>query len=1059
MPKTPTQPLGNGDKQNLFTRNFLIFSFSQLSGSHGEWTMSDDVVFRLMRAIGADTLNLIGLGHVFYDDNTQFWVGYVMVAMGLLGVAVWRRARAEPAAPHPIWAMVHVADWIITMHQHAVSPFDTMPFRGAGRNSNTSGAHNAGSRHKQANNVKNKGTGGKSKVARDPQPKDGKVDKSKDGAYAKKKKSKLPPYVCSAFPETRTLFSLWEVNSATPEMMFHYDCQGAPYCGYTCIDIATRNVPNPEAYQRFMVSDDPLDAGTFAGIKRYSQARGVNLAVLQLVGGQYIVRGRDFHNPTKAWVVLIYEELGLDEDGESYGHYVLACSAQRSDVSFGLPWVSKPFRPRWLLACLGTFLFFFSWVGLLFVLLSITSKTHWVSETRVFFEAGDGDKRAPIQRRDKIESQDKLVRVRMRQGVAIAGREVFSWTDRWLLVSVVRVVQTWREVQSLVNMGLDPAKALPTIGALRVVNTDDSLGSIMDSMEYMRILIGHLKDASGYVGEISRVCYNATYKEIVAGNTMQQIIDQQDAGARGAGVNHIKSVSPLDTTKLKENMPVAYCPIGQPITDDGPVGAGFYPLTDQGTLLSAYCLRAMTQKPKIEGEVRLFLSFARNFLRQLVNATDVQGLDQEDCREAFRKAQRGKQSQAAIEQAIREYDEWLLGKHNNTNKHSAFVKFENSAKESPSGWGVKPRLIMTMSNRMKIECSQILAVIHKWNAGPFSKYQVKDMSPADMIQKIQAASDGPHTVSDYSSFEASLDSAIRTLENDVMLQLCHKAGLHDTARSIRRHAFGGRNLHTKAGVFKIYSRCSGDYWTSFGNGIVNVCIMAYCAHRKRINDFSMIAEGDDGLVPRHIPDDDIIKALGFGYSTNLHGENPGDCDFLRSRWINGKRFLDIGRCFNAFWARSTVPLKHSKQMFLIRAAANSLYWLSPGHPVIMAIVSRILRETRSYHPFKGYERYLNKWGGRDYAEIADRDVALVVDETMRAEVAFGAGEFPPLSITSQLVLERRILEDAQIYVGLLLDDFDSFKSYKRSKHLLEQRDVPAGADWVNLAEFIQTLQV
>lgn len=921
---------------------------------------------------------------------------------------------------------------------------------------------------KRRSNLNNRGTGGKSKAPRDPQPpaakprvlsvgQTGASDPQPDGAEGEgegviQTESLRNIFSVADKPNIRMVHPFADVMS--PDWLalnstVNFDQDGSPFCGFAAIDLATGHRPDVANYQPYMVSMNPVDAGVPEQLIRFATRRGVNLMIRERVdhvlrGPIDVVRFRRVTNP--AWGFV---DLRMNRGGE--GHYTLTCRNVQSLVALPVPKVLPYWQPSkwWFLA--AVVVWFVDWKPAALLLLRwLISLEDEMWPGMVEWQTNDSDVRPVRNKRDAMEAQDLICITDFRRVLRVGGQFIISWKFRSLRVSLSRFHQAWNSAQGLWNRGIDPRKAAGDIDGLTGVNTVTKGSEIADTGEYLRHIVSWCLPAC-VEERRAELAFNATGHEVTIGENEQRLLEVQENGIQGGKVNHVKAYR---KGVVKTNVPVAVAPIGCVEGPTGPVGPGAYPLTDYATLLAAFTVRSMTAKEKDKALVAEFVAFSREFLRPYIEG--VQHMErEEEPAVAFRRLQRGKQPERLIEEIIETAELDRRGvAPKKYRQHSCFVKFENSGKMVKVGerkeLRVKPRLIMVMSEKMKYECVQILDLINSWNHGPFKKFQVKDMEPEEMIEKIQSASNRKHVVSDYSSFESSVDHAIRSIENYVMLNLCRRFGYNETARALRRHAYGGRILTTKHGRFKIFSRCSGDYWTSFGNGIVNVCIMAFCAHKSGKELGRMLAEGDDGLVGAEVPDKALIEGLGFGFSSELEGAKPGDCDFLRSVWVDGKRYLNVGRCMSVFWVKNAAQLRKSKQLFLLRAAANSLYWLSPGHPVLTEVINRIRYETRSMQPFRGWQRYLDRWAGRKYAEVAKGTVMIRVDESMRSTLANPVGRkddkgnfvenFPSVSIPAQLDLERQFREEEIVYTGQSLSKSDDYQIMCASAVLLKERE-------------------
>lgn len=675
--------------------------------------------------------------------------------------------------------------------------------------------------------------------------------------------------------------------------------------------------------------------------------------------------------------------------------------------------------------------------------LTLTRTTEY-HKVREFLGADDTDKRSVVARRNPIETQDRYADVVEVKVHAFLGIPFYAYVSDKFTVSVVRFVHAYSEAQALAAMGLDPSKAMVGVPLLDGVNTNAGMDRVIyDTMRLAKKVAALIPLADDRQFIAPYCTYNAVGRDLVRTN-IGRVIDNQNLGITG-GDN--SCVLRYTLRADPENVPIAVTPIPV-LTRQGLLTAGQYPLTGSESGLGAFALRTMSTPEKDMPEVRKFVQFGRRFAKFFADHTDFSGLVEGDNIEMFRKLMKGKRPTREIERIVEEYEQHLLGNSSRKFKRcSFFVKFENSDKKGDDGVRrVKPRGIMTMSDLMLIELCQILVLIDRWNHGPFSRFQVKDLTPAEMAAKISEFTRLPHVTTDYSSFECFQDFFIRLIENTCLLRMCERAGFSATARAFRTHVFNtkkGRKLHTRWGIFKIFSRCSGDFWTSFGNGLLNACLVAYSAHvncgltLEQLVMGSLIVEGDDGLTRPEYVDESLMRKLGTKFSMQINGTKPGDCDFLRSRWIDGKRYLSVGKCFSVFSVKRAAQLKRSKQMFLLRCMGNSLYHLSPGHPVLTAMVNRIGRETAGFSSFKNYAKFLDLYRGIEQYDGKDVPREVAVDETMRFEIARGAIGFPPIPVWLQLELERTILHDTPIYISDWLNAYDEILSMSAPQHLLK----------------------
>jgi hypothetical protein len=329
---------------------------------------------------------------------------------------------------------------------------------------------------------------------------------------------------------------------------------------------------------------------------------------------------------------------------------------------------------------------------------------------------------------------------------------------------------------------------------------------------------------------------------------------------------------------------------------------------------------------------------------------------------------------------------------------------------------------MQMSPLMMMENAQSMKLLHQLYNSGMKEFQVKGMTSEEMCKVIEEITCSGAMVTDASAFESSLSERLRVIEGYVMEILCDRAGVPEQYEAYVKHTTGYRDLKTKWGTLRCCTRDSGDFWTSAFNGVSNLSLALFCSIVKKI-PLVAILEGDDGLVRPGAMCGVILEKLGIKFSSELVGSKSGDVDFLRSLWRHGKRYLCVGRSLGLLWVKRAAHLSRGKQLYLLRMSALSLYHMSPGHPVLTAIINRINKETRHVKRFKNYTRYVDTWKGFIINESKFPD-DIQVDESMRDKVAEGAEGFPPIPRSLQLELERVFTEDSEFYVGRLLDAYE-----------------------------------
>jgi len=878
-------------------------------------------------------------------------------------------------------------------------------------------------------------------------------------ASEKAAKARKSSYIYADRPNVMCHYEAPKGTYPDPTLLRRYDCHGAPYCGVTCIDIGRGGRPDPERYEE-LAGPCPSDAFLVAVIGdsdfliEYARHHGHNLLIVG-VDMEILVQTPDPNHDHK-WIVLCYVDPG--EEGVA-GHYELMVANNGDDSGVHAPTMDNTAYSDWdtcekVAVAVGLVLLVYYFVNLnpgldalsgwtAMAVKSLALSAAWrygscreTEEVVVlgrFLNRNNTDERPVVDRRDPIKFQDSYLLVEVRNQCLrwslfngwVRVKE-FDWfmSVEHLTVSETRYTQMTREAMECFAAGRDPGVVRCGINRLREVNTVTGNGHVLpDTLRMVDLFISRLgKPTNRVTSNEGIVAYNASANAAagLAEGARPVVAANQLLGMGGRRNNHVRTFR-LD--KAKVAVPVAVAPAGAPITDRGPVGPGLYSVTDAPGLLTAFVSRSMVKAPV---QVDDFVKFSKSFCDKYINETDVEGMVEPDVCVHYREHFAGKKPAAVIDQMVDLYQRYLAGKLTEREERGAhvggaFVKFESNVKRVGEGYRVKPRLIMTMGEVMAIETCPLSLLFDRWNAGPFGAFQIKHMEPSEMIQKIASAADRSHTVTDYSSFESSITSSVREIETYVMKRLAERAGFFSLRRALERHCSESYSLKVPWGLFEIQSRCSGHTWTSFGNGVVNVCINAYVCHLAG-KTLSIIAEGDDGVVPAENVDMPGVNRLGFSLSSEVSGSRPGDTDFLRSRWVDGRRYVSVGRSMSVFWVKNGCKLKKSKQKFLLRAAAYSLHALSPGHPVLFEVVNRIFRFTSGANEFRNWRSYLNHWH-HDLEAPPKQRMVVEVDETMREVVASGAIGFPPISIGLQLELERRLREDRDFYIGNLLNEY------------------------------------
>lgn len=710
-------------------------------------------------------------------------------------------------------------------------------------------------------------------------------------------------------------------------------------------------------------------------------------------------------------------------------------------------------RAHWIVS------FLFYWVSLLDEIVLLTyGFFSWLPHVKwqngykfkeYRYHGSDLDRRTVRERRDNIESQDHYAVFSSNMECLFHGQRVFEMPNvtnpHDIIVSVVRANQLYKELQCCPSSDL-------TISMLSVLksnyaNSDEGIPNLYaNTIKYVKWLVErtsvqHISpeyytqayNAPGhtaYVGNLNLVAINqfavsvgrsvfsSMQGEFLITSKRFNHLIRDNLGVINNGFKVFKE----QNLKIKPRKVVSYCPLGSLITDQGQLGPGHLCVTEPYSILGALSGRGMC---KIPVEVQEFFEFSHKEVDRLLSMTDVPAWTNEDPVDNFIENNRGKRSRKYIQSKVDQYNDCLQGKSNKKYfQNSCFVKFEDSSKVVNGKTRVRPRLIMTMSDYFSMVLSPLVQVVHTWNESYISKYQVKNLSPEEFVEKVASFTNKEHIVTDYSAFESSVSYMFKLIEDYFAVQLLTKMRMFRTLEHFQKLNKFGRVLHSPIGKFMISSRCSGDYFTSTFNCLINYLINAYSCYKLSGGYLDLIVEGDDGLTKPSQIDSKLINSMGFGFSSNVKGSKPGDVDFLRKRWLHDNSYISIGRALkNLFWVNSQQTVKPSRQRAILRAKALSYYFSSPGCPVVTSAINYILKNTSGANYFVGLEKYMSYNDKFDVKKIGKNYGTIPINESMRGPISEGATGFPPIPVVIQLELEKRF-EKGEFYVGSLLSDYD-----------------------------------
>lgn len=939
-------------------------------------------------------------------------------------------------------------------------------------------------------NVVNRGNGGKSKVKKDPRARPEDVEHAQQVSAALDRPDHYEDTASEAssveiqspellrdpgifmpakHPGQRCVFDYRkpDLTKQNDFYFYFYESNCTPYCGYGCVDIAARRKPDWDLYEEMREGIDHYQFGTSTRLGIYAQSLGFNLVIIRKKIGHKVdcMDLYDGGERERTWMEdyeIVYENtcspafktIILGHFGpQEEGHYMLLVEKTGDVPDHSFPEIKVEFTPNMFIS-IGFWLqimynvrsnFFYSLrlIGFAFCALFATRMgvvvERRIEVLRYEHPFSNLDTRNFYDSKESLDSYDVYPVVKASFHVG-----ELEYHSRVMRISLERFLCAYKEAQMLAALGKDPSMCLLSVGSERRINTDVTLANIFyDTTELLRevILLMPYTATKFTTEEYYARCDIGESAEI----SYQNIVTQ-GVGASGEIANHILKFR-LHASKVVK---AAVAPLGVLITDRGPVSPGLIANNQSWSLLMAFFNRSMTPIISCVRELENFSKYCRNKIDELLKTLPQLYVTEPDCADYFREHYKGKKSRREIERILTEWEAYNHGcSPKNFTSFGAFVKFESNAKKKGNIYKGKPRLIMTMSNEFLVKICPVMILLDLWNDSDIRKYQIKHDDIEQITQKVMQVTSQNHNVTDYSSFECSVTWEIRRLEKYLMLRLCDIYGFTRTRGYIESMYRDTRILRTKFGKFLIHSRCSGDFWTSTGNALVNFLVASYSSSRDP-RPGELLVEGDDGIIKSGLVDIKKVTNLGFKYSSELSGHGPGDCDFLQRRWIDGFCLLNVGRALRILWVKRACNLPRSKQLALIRCMAYSLHYSSPGHPILWAMVSYICKKTAGISIFKGAEKLLSFWN-KEFPDI-NKVLDPKPNDLMRPHVAAGAVGFPPIPIHVQLELEARFLQ-GEFYIGNLLNDYVDIDIGVSTNYVINSDKV----DYVDNTGFIEAL--
>jgi len=365
-------------------------------------------------------------------------------------------------------------------------------------------------------------------------------------------------------------------------------------------------------------------------------------------------------------------------------------------------------------------------------------------------------------------------------------------------------------------------------------------------------------------------------------------------------------------------------------------------------------------------------------------------------------------------------------------RNKQFCKEEDSYKQDGC---TKPRGITVMCTRAYVMLYRMAVVAGLIYTDPvLSRWLIKYKTSEELYDSLLEVVSQSHRSQDISGFEAALGPNMRAvLENSLIEKVFRLLGDERAAKYFRHFHGASRHIATRDFSANLTIRCSGDFLTALGNLLVNVVIILlghwkrYQAHYPSLEHWWVVAsrlrflaEGDDAIIPMDVWFD-VATGLCMKYSMAYVSNGPGGADFLKRVWLpmrdaTGAPFglLNVLRALKSLTHVKNVGIRNNKRLFLLRAKALSLHYLSPGHPIVWAIVQRIGKLTAGCRVYRGSDRDLAKIAKFSGPVLLGRDVEKrfpFCKPTLEMRAALcnsTCAEIPPISYEEQVIMEERL---------------------------------------------------
>lgn len=478
------------------------------------------------------------------------------------------------------------------------------------------------------------------------------------------------------------------------------------------------------------------------------------------------------------------------------------------------------------------------------------------------------------------------------------------------------------------------------------------------------------------------------------------------------------------------------------------LGAGMVGGNDPLSQLSACVDRVLARNPVDVSAMGTFTLVSKFVVEKIVKQVEL-AIDDKHVRERNNSVavlvKLLKKPVAYVMGLVEHFEDSELGWFSDKWKEKGFfVKDESNFKS----WLGRARGIYPMAEVYCYLLAPVLVVQEMvYGCDILKRWQIKHLTNQEVYAKLRQIFDGEHCSTDYSSFEKAQVKSVREPEMMLVCAVLERMSMHNTSALFAQVWAKERRIKTRFFSFCHLARLSGDYWTSMGNGLVNICLILSGHWEKygskyggleewwqEASQLSFVVEGDDGVMPVAVANPGFIGRMGLSFSLSSKGAGDGCVDFLRKVWTVDGCVVNVLRAIRSLWIKTSQPLRWGKKMFLLRVSALSMHYMQPGHPVLDSLVELVGKLTAGVTGFKNWERWFNQH--RIDVTVLKPEKRFPVCKPNLGLAAHlsdsRAAEIPRLVLPIQRELSGRIAR----FDGRPIETFDAFCEYPEYEDMI-----------------------